>query len=457
MRERKGTKMKTRKLLVIIIAVVTLCLLMTATAFADSETLKPTDSKSGTFTDEVDTFEYILTLNYSGNLKIDVHSEVEGNITYTCNVLEDNDSIDYKSIEKGDASYNYELAPVEYRVKFYSSTPGDFSFTTTFTKAKETYTDDNNSINAIAKSDALAFGTRVYGHIAQNDLEDWYKIVLPSSGKLTLAFSTNMERQVASLSEKDGENVLYELIDKGTKTQSLHLSKGTYYLQMSRSSGYGKYSFKPTFTKSGETYTYENNTINSVRSKKAIPFGTVIKGQIAKNDNADCYKVSIPKTGKYSIKVTGAMTRVNFYILTKDNDYEELFFHDKGTNTYKVTLKKGTHYFMFSRNDGNGNYSFKVTPTKVNLKKLTKPSKGAIKVTWYKGTGNGYQIQYSTSSTFKSGNKTKLITSNATTSKTIKSLTSKKTYYVRIRTYVTGSDGKKIYSTWSAKKSIKTL
>ena len=39
----------------------------------------------------------------------------------------------------------------------------------------------------------------------------------------------------------------------------------------------------------------------------------------------------------------------------------------------------------------------------------------------------------------------------------IKSLKAKKTYYVRIRTYVTGSDGKKIYSNWSSKKKITTL
>jgi len=65
----------------------------------------------------------------------------------------------------------------------------------------------------------------------------------------------------------------------------------------------------------------------------------------------------------------------------------------------------------------------------------------------------GYQIQYSTRESFKSGRKTVSIPKN-TTSKTITNLTSKKTYYVRIRTYRT-VNGKKYYSAWSASKIVK--
>lgn len=67
----------------------------------------------------------------------------------------------------------------------------------------------------------------------------------------------------------------------------------------------------------------------------------------------------------------------------------------------------------------------------------------------------GYQIQYSTSATFASGNKTVYVTSNKTASKAIKNLKAKKKYYVRIRTYKTVS-GTKYYSDWSAKKYVTT-
>ena len=73
-------------------------------------------------------------------------------------------------------------------------------------------------------------------------------------------------------------------------------------------------------------------------------------------------------------------------------------------------------------------------------------------VKWKKKTKiTGYQIQYSTNSKFKKGNKSIKIKSAKTVSKKITKLKVAKKYYVRIRTY----KGKK-YSKWSKVKSIKT-
>ena len=66
----------------------------------------------------------------------------------------------------------------------------------------------------------------------------------------------------------------------------------------------------------------------------------------------------------------------------------------------------------------------------------------------------GYQIQYSTSKTFKSGNKSVKVKGYRKVSKTIKSLKAKKTYYVRIRTYRT-VNGEKIYSPLSKARRVK--
>ena len=76
----------------------------------------------------------------------------------------------------------------------------------------------------------------------------------------------------------------------------------------------------------------------------------------------------------------------------------------------------------------------------------------AFTVKWKKKSGiTGYQIQYSTNSKFKKGNKSIKIKNAKTRSKKITKLKSNKKYYVRIRTY----KGKK-YSKWSKVKSIKT-
>ena len=127
----------------------------------------------------------------------------------------------------------------------------------------------------------------------------------------------------------------------------------------------------------------------------------------------------------------------------------------KNVGSYKVTIK------------GKGNYSgtvtktFKINPKGTTLKTLTATSKG-FKATWTKQATKmstsyitGYEIQYSTSSTFASGNKTVIATKYSTVSKTISKLTAKKKYYVRIRTYKTVS-GVKYYSPWSAKKYVTT-
>ena len=74
----------------------------------------------------------------------------------------------------------------------------------------------------------------------------------------------------------------------------------------------------------------------------------------------------------------------------------------------------------------------------------------AFTVKWKKKSSiTGYQIQYSTNSKFKKGNKSIKIKNAKTVSKKINKLKVAKKYYVRIRTY----KGKK-YSKWSKKKNI---
>lgn len=83
-------------------------------------------------------------------------------------------------------------------------------------------------------------------------------------------------------------------------------------------------------------------------------------------------------------------------------------------------------------------------------------SKGKITVAWNKlSYVTGYQIQYSTTSNFKSGtNKLVNVKGDNNASKVITRLLKNKTYYVRIRTYKLIA-GKNVYSSWSAKKSVK--
>ena len=154
------------------------------------------------------------------------------------------------------------------------------------------------------------------------------------------------------------------------------------------------------------------------------------------------------KSKKPSVTVRNA----SGYKLTKNVDYTVEY--PKGrikVGSYKVKVKfKGVY-------SGTKYLTFKINPGKTSVKKLTAYKK-QLKVSIKKKTTqvSGYQIEYSTSKTFKDKyTKSKTIKSNKTTYITLKSLKSKKTYYVRVRTYKI-VDGKKYYSSWSNRKYKKT-
>ena len=94
-------------------------------------------------------------------------------------------------------------------------------------------------------------------------------------------------------------------------------------------------------------------------------------------------------------------------------------------------------------------------PKSTSIKKA-KGSKKAVALEWKKVSGvKGYQVQVATDKKFKKNKKTVTIKKQKTTKTSVKKLKAKKKYYVRIRTYKT-VNGKKVYSSWSKVKSVKT-
>ena len=112
-----------------------------------------------------------------------------------------------------------------------------------------------------------------------------------------------------------------------------------------------------------------------------------------------------------------------------------------------------------NQNDTNTSNDEDVTvtskPKSASIKKV-KGAKKAILVTWKKVSGvNGYEIQVATNKKFKKNKKTVNIKKQKTTKTTVKKLKAKKKYYVRVRTYKI-VNGKKVYSSWSKVKTVKT-
>ena len=110
----------------------------------------------------------------------------------------------------------------------------------------------------------------------------------------------------------------------------------------------------------------------------------------------------------------------------------------KGKNNYTGTIKK----------------SFNIVPQKQVIVKLSAQAK-AFSVKWTLNKNvTGYQIKYSTASNF-SGGKSVYIKKNTSAKKTLTSLKSKKTYYVKVRSYKT-VNGVKYFGAWSNAKKIRT-
>ncbi len=206
--------------------------------------------------------------------------------------------------------------------------------------------------------------------------------------------------------------------------------------------------YKVTVTKDGKTLTKTFQIIPPVTSIKSISTGTT------------------KPTVKWTKKTAGVTGYQIQYATNKSFKSAKTSTITKDTTTSKaISMSKGKTYYVrirtYAKVSGKTYYSSwssaksTMIPNTTTLKSVKAGSK-KITVKWTKKTSyvTGYQIQYSTSKSFKSA-KTVTIKKDTTTSTTIKKLKGKKKYYVRIRTYAK-SGSKTYYSAWGTAKSVKT-
>lgn len=150
------------------------------------------------------------------------------------------------------------------------------------------------------------------------------------------------------------------------------------------------------------------------------------------------------KTQTPSVSITGSDGKV----ISESNYVVSYAAGRKNVGHYAVKINFKGNY------EGSITKTFNINPKGTKMSGV-KAAKKKIIVKWKKQDKKikGYQIQYSTDKKFIAKVKTKTV-SKKKTSITLKKLKSKKTYYVRVRTYQNASGGK-CYSAWSAKKKVK--
>ena len=214
-------------------------------------------------------------------------------------------------------------------------------------------------------------------------------------------------------------------------------------------------------TKNKHTHTWNSGTVtkkaslttNGVKTYTCKSCKATKTEAIPKASNIKLSKTAYTYNGKVQ-KPSVTVKNSKGKALKNGTDYKISYpkgMKNVGKYTVKVTLK-GNY-------SGSKSMTYNINPKGTSVSKVTAAKKG-FKVTWKKQTTQttGYQVQYSTSSKFKSA-KTVTISKNKTTSKSVGKLSAKKKYYVRVRTYKTvkiGGKSVKLYSGWSKAKSVTT-
>lgn len=147
------------------------------------------------------------------------------------------------------------------------------------------------------------------------------------------------------------------------------------------------------------------------------------------------------------------------YRSTGKGDFEKVTTTSANTWTDPKAKSNGTKYrykvYAYREGEKSGALKAKtiyyLSAPKLSSVKNSGTKKATVK--WGKNTkASGYEIQYSTASSFK-GAKTVKVSSYKKTSATLSKLTKKKKYYVRVRAYKTVS-GTKYVSAWSGSKNV---
>ncbi len=225
------------------------------------------------------------------------------------------------------------------------------------------------------------------------------------------------------------------------------------------------YVYAPAGVKPAVTVTHRGITLKqgtdykvTCRDNKAVGTGTVTVTGI------NCYdgKVNKAFTVVPQTQFTASLSCDTYYY-TKEIKTPKVKIHDGKTRVpaseYTVTYPTGRKtvgtYAVKVRMHGNYSGSktlyFTINPKNTKITQLSPLKKGFV-LKWkkHKSQTKGYEIQYSTSPSFKNAKTVKIKNVN-TTAKSVKKLKARTRYFVRIRT-VNG----KYHSKWSQAQSIKT-
>ena len=243
--------------------------------------------------------------------------------------------------------------------------------------------------NTYRTATKVTLGTKYYGRISSGNMEDWYKIVLPSSGQLTIKFQSEIQSVYIKLYnniEEDDSYIFSDVIywNSTTKIKNetyIHeLNAGTYYFYINEDDYIGNYNFTASFKASGESFLNGTDTSGiyhgdgTRQTANKISLGKTYKGHMAENEEYDFYKFTLSKKSNVVLTASSNMDCLSFELYDGEGNYLMRFYEYRNSTTKVAnlkeaeTLKKGTYYLVID-DDYYGNYSFKLTAITPGWKK----------------------------------------------------------------------------------------
>lgn len=353
---------------------------------------------------------------------------------------------------------------------------GSFKVTS---KTMKLYNHDLTPDDTLETARKVAVNTYYVGSLSWKEEMDLYYFEIPQGGVINVALDHYLPSCKFELLDSLG-NVLEkqdlkwtDKVEAGALELKTALKKGKYYVRISntKKDTSGKYTFALRYT---PVTVAESEPNNDILHANAMQIGTSKKAMMTAKDKIDLFKIQVPSERRITFIVNSNME--NFQWGLYDRQYKILRSQsvtgtpkteDKpavgGKMTVTYNLKPGTYYVQVS-SEKTGIYTVKVANmakpqksavTKLSRKKTTTTGWNATTASYSleikcKKISNvaGYEIETATDKNFK--NKGVATTTEPTA---MFKVDPSKRYYVRVRTYKTDSDGKKVYSGYSPVKS----
>lgn len=223
----------------------------------------------------------------------------------------------------------------------------------------------------------LSQGGSSKGSLSKDVTVQWFKIVVPEDGDVTIKVtpSGDLGLNYTTLYAKDSQNEMHNRGNhwgEGSFTAN-DCAAGTYYVEVKRNSGSGKFTITYSFKAMSDSYKDDTEPTDTWQKAKKLTSGKKATGHLGyqyynDRDEVDWYKISVPENGTVKVTVIAhgdlALNYTTLYAKDSQNEMHSRGNvwggNEKGNGILTTSnCSKGTYYIEVKRNSGVGGYTIR--------------------------------------------------------------------------------------------------